>query len=53
MCFMSPSSTGGRDAVTVYQIDEVVEPDIYSELGCYEDPNPGPDGGRVRDIVHK
>ena len=25
----------------------------YSKLGCAEDPNPGPDGGRVRDTVNK
>ena len=49
MLFVAP--TGGPDALTVYQVGEAPtpEPELYEELGCAADPNPGVDGGRVRD----
>lgn len=46
----SRSSAGGNDAITVYQVGDPTPVEVYEEVGCAEDPNPGPDGGRVRDI---
>lgn len=45
------SSAGGSNALTVYEInDPTPVTQVYEEIGCAEDPNPGPDGGRVRYI---
>ncbi len=35
--------------MTVYQVGDPTPVEVYEEVGCAEDPNPGLDGGRVRD----
>lgn len=39
----------------MYQVGEAptIQPEVYEEFGCAEDPNPGPNGGRVRDSLKK